>query len=168
MTEERYKKLHDYFAKHPNMAKAINLCCSILTAAVYVIFIGVLVFLLINKEYKKAYEIVLVSGVGFLACTILRNVINNPRPYDVYPYPPVIKRDKKGCSFPSRHVFSIAIIAVCAMTVNVNLGTMLIIMTFFLGTTRVLGGVHFVKDVFAGAGIAFLWGIIGFSVLAFV
>ena len=54
------------------------------------------------------------------------------------------------------------------MTVNVNLGIMLIIMTFFLGTTRVLGGVHFVKDVFAGAGLAFLWGIIGFSILSLI
>ena len=168
MTEERYAKLHKYFTEHKGMAKALNYVCGGLTLAVYVFFITMLVVLVVNKQYKLAYEIVLVCAVGFCACTVLRKVIDTPRPYDLYPYPPTIKRNKKGCSFPSRHVFSIAIIATCAMRLNPICGIILIALTVLLAATRVIGGVHFVKDVFAGAGLAFLWGIIGFSILSLI
>lgn len=168
MTEERYAKLHQYFSTHKGMTKALNIVCGGLTLAVYVFFVALLVILVVKKEYKMAYEIVLVCSVGLVGCTVLRKVINNPRPYDLYPYPPTIKRNKKGCSFPSRHVFSIAIIAVAAMRFNSVCGIVLVGLTVILAVTRVLGGVHFVKDVFAGAGLAFLWGIIGFTILSFV
>lgn len=168
MTEERYAKLHIYFEEHKGMARALNILCAGLTALVYVFFISMLVVFVIRGEYKVAYEVVLVSAVGLLGCTVLRKIIDNPRPYDVYPYPPTIPRNKKGCSFPSRHVFSIAIIAVSAMRLNTTCGIVLVILTVILAATRVIGGVHFVKDVFAGAGVAFLWGIIGFSILSLI
>lgn len=168
MTEERYKKLHDYFEEHKGMAKALAFLCAGLTAAVYIFFIAMLFIFIVRGEYKTAYEVVLVCAVGFGGCTVLRRAINSPRPYDVYPYPPTISRNKKGCSFPSRHVFSIAIIAVSAMRLNTTCGIVMVFLTVILAATRVIGGVHFVKDVFAGAGIAYLWGIIGFSILSLI
>lgn len=168
MTEERYAKLHNYFEGHKGMAKALNFMCIGLTVAVYIFFITMLVIFIVRREYRVAYEVVLVCAVGFAGCTVLRKVIDSPRPYDLYPYPPTISRNKKGCSFPSRHVFSIAIIAVSAMRLNTTCGVVMVFLTIILAATRVIGGVHFVKDVFAGAGIAYLWGIIGFSILSLI
>jgi len=168
MTEERYEKLHLFFSEHKGLAKALNILCGSLTLAVYVFFLAMIIIFIVRGEYKTAYEVVLVCAVGFIGCTVLRKVINTPRPYDIYPYPPTINRTKKGCSFPSRHVFSIAIIAASAMRLNPMCGVVLICLTVLLAATRVIGGVHFVKDVFAGAGIAFLWAIIGFSILSMI
>lgn len=40
-------------------------------------------------------------------------------------------------------------------------GVIMLVLAFLMGVVSVLGGVHFVKDVLAGAGIGVLIGIIG-------
>lgn len=45
--------------------------------------------------------------------------------------------------------------------VNPAAGVIMLVLAFLMGVVSVLGGVHFVKDVFAGAGIGMLIGIIG-------
>ena len=71
----------------------------------------------------------------------------------------------KGNSFPSRHVFSIYIIAMAAWYVCLPLGVILCVAGVFLAAARVIGRVHFVKDVVAGALIAVGCGILSFWVI---
>ena len=78
---------------------------------------------------------------------------------------PLIPKDTKGNSFPSRHVFSIYIIAMAAWYVCPPLGVILCVAGVFLAAARVIGRVHFVKDVVAGALIAVGCGILSFWVI---
>ena len=51
------------------------------------------------------------SGSVFVGLSVVRKIINAPRPYEKFDMPPVLEKDTKGKSFPSRHVFSVFIIA---------------------------------------------------------
>ena len=83
----------------------------------------------------------------------LREKINAKRPYELYGFKPLIKKDTNGLSFPSRHVFSIFVIGGSIWVINKILGTIILIMGLFLAIIRVIMGVHFPKDVIAGAVI---------------
>ena len=72
----------------------------------------------------------------------------------------LIKKDKKGQSFPSRHVFSIFLIATLWFCFWKPVGIFLFIAGVFLAIVRVIGGVHFVTDVCAGALLGVLAGLI--------
>lgn len=52
---------------------------------------------------------------------------------------PLIPKDTKGNSFPSRHVFSIYIIAMAAWYVCPPLGVILCVAGVFLAAARVIG-----------------------------
>lgn len=108
-----------------------------------------------------------VPAISFVLVSLLRRCINAPRPYEVFNAQPVIAKDTLGKSFPSRHTFSIFIIgmtfyACCPLTWS---GPAILALGCVLGAIRVLAGVHFPRDVIAGALAGILCGIVGFWIL---
>ena len=51
------------------------------------------------------------AGVAFAAVTLFRKAVNAPRPYETLGIDPLIEKDTAGRSFPSRHTFSLFMIA---------------------------------------------------------
>lgn len=94
--------------------------------------------------------LVLVPGISFAVLSVIRRGINEKRPYEDWPIEPLIPKNKKGSSMPSRHVFSAAIIAMCGLRVNAVIGGIGLILTVLVAAIRVLGGVHYPKDVAVG------------------
>lgn len=66
---------------------------------------------------------------------------------------------------PSRHVFSITIIAMCWLYIYQPIGIVLLILTIILAAVRVIAGVHFIRDVIAGIAVGILCGFIGLWIL---
>jgi membrane-associated phospholipid phosphatase len=66
---------------------------------------------------------------------------------------------------PSRHTASITIIAFAWLYVSVPFGIVMFIFSLLMGILRLLGGVHFVKDVCAAYLIAAFAGILGFFII---
>ena len=100
--------------------------------------------------------------VPFVIVTLVRKRINAPRPYELYDFYEVKPKNKYGCSYPSRHVFSAFVIATLAYGVySPILGIPLFILGIALALSRVLLGIHFTRDVVAGALIGIISGLIG-------
>ena len=59
---------------------------------------------------------------------------------------------------PSRHVFSSTIIAMSALSLSPWFGFILLFLTALLALVRVLGGVHYPKDVLVGYACGLLVG----------
>lgn len=97
--------------------------------------------------------------------SLLRVLIDRPRPYEQPDFVPLIRREEKGKSFPSRHVFSAAVIAVTGAYIWPPLGILLGALAALLAATRVLGGVHHPADVIAGAAIGAAAGIVGYWII---
>ena len=68
---------------------------------------------------------------------------------------------------PSRHVFSAVMIALCVCLVQWWLGLILLVLALALAAIRVIGGVHYPRDVIVGALCGLLAGAILFSIISY-
>jgi membrane-associated phospholipid phosphatase len=150
-------------------AKTILILNSVLTKAVYALYPLLLVYLAVYHLTDKEPGFVpalLVPGISFVLVSIFRSWYDAPRPYEIPgAKPPLIKKDAPGKSFPSRHVFSIFVIAVTVFWVWPLPGILVGIAGAILSWCRVAGGVHFPRDVIGGALIGIGCGVLGYYVI---
>ena len=111
---------------------------------------------------KQIWMYFFVPASGFVILSFLRKKINAPRPYEVWEIVPLLDRDSPGKSMPSRHVFSATIISMACLHASLTMGMICLTLSAFLGLVRVLGGVHYPKDVVVGYICALSWGVIFF------
>ncbi len=161
MTREFYDRLAEPFEHDSRKRRRLLKLNKIITRSVYVVYLAMLIILAATRD-ERIVRVFFVPAVSFAAVTIFRKVCNAKRPYEVWDKPPLIPKDTRGNSFPSRHVFSIYIIAMAAGYVYAPLAVILATAGVFLASVRVIARVHFVKDVAAGAAIAIVLGWIGF------
>ena len=111
---------------------------------------------------KQVLIYVFIPASGFVILSFLRKKINAPRPYEEWTIKLLLDRDSPGQSMPSRHVFSATIISMACFHASLSLGVILLVFSAFLGVVRVLGGVHYPKDVVVAYICALVWGVIFF------
>lgn len=108
---------------------------------------------------------ILIPAISFILLSIVRHVINSPRPYEVYDIQPIINKKTAGHSCPSRHIFAIFLIATTVFYFYPIAGVLIGLTGAALALNRVLGGVHFVRDVVIGALSGIFCGVVGFYVI---
>ena len=135
------------------------------SVAVCVISFLAMLLCLFHTEPMQAVSLVLAAGVPFILVSIVRRLINAPRPYELYDFYTVMPKAKRGRSFPSRHVFSAFLIAGLAYMISVWLSLALVAVGISLAVARVFLGIHFVRDVIAGALIGVLSAALGILIL---
>ena len=156
---ERYRRWSAPFRK----TRVIPVTDKVLTAIVYVAY-PLSLWLAWQKGMPTLWRAVCVPALCLVLVSIVRRLINRPRPYERLSIYPLIEKDTKGRSFPSRHAFSVWMIAATAWWVLPPLGVALAVVGVLLCVIRVLGGVHDEWDVLAGALIGVLAGIVGYWV----
>ncbi|MBS5651429.1 phosphatase PAP2 family protein [bacterium 210917-DFI.7.65] len=160
MTSERYEKLVAPLRRHPRAVAALAGVNQALTALCYTVYPLLLLFLLGERD-ARFWRCLLVPAVSFAAVTLFRSACNAPRPYE-QGIDALLKKKRTGHSFPSRHVFSAVMIAVTAAYLLPALSVPLFVAAALLALIRVLGGIHYPRDVFCGALFALIAGGIGF------
>lgn len=158
MNLEQYTKIHNFFTRHSNAFSLLLIANRLLTACGFFLYPLLLLFLLLKREMHMLICFIVIPAFCFLTITVFRKVANKKRPYEKLPIQSLIKKDKKGQSFPSRHVFSIFLIATLWFCFWKPVGIFLFIAGIFLAIVRVIGGVHFINDVCAGAVLGILAG----------
>ena len=159
MTEKGYKKFIDFFDRHQKLKGAAIITQKSLEMLMYIVYpLFILHLFFTGNDFW--WKSLIVCGAGFLAVTFLRKRINAQRPYDKYGFEPTLKKDKKGCSFPSRHAFCAAIIAVNVGIIWLHAGIILGAIALLIAALRVILGVHFIRDVAFGVFCGVLIGLI--------
>ena len=164
MTQETYIKITEKIRATRYGEKIVVFINKLLTEIVYIAFFALLVNLALHRD-KDIIRIVLVTGISFVLVSVSRHFIDAERPYIKYNFAPLVQKEKKGESMPSRHVFSAFVIGVAFLYMNVALGIIMLIIGTLMAVTRVVVGVHFPRDVIAGAVIGILSGTIGFYLI---
>lgn len=162
MTEKMHHSIQEFFKSNSFMYKILKVSYKFLPAVVfasYILFIFVSAFIYGITDFTFL-KITLVPFCTFAIVSVFRQIFNAQRPYEKYNITPLIAKDKKGQSFPSRHVASGFIIAMSFLYVNMILGIIFLIISAIIAITRVLAGVHFIKDVIAGALFSVIMGYI--------
>ena len=163
MTKETYIKMTQPFRDHPEMAKGIHIANKLCTGLMYLSYPLLIIFMILQKD-MNVIRAVLVPGISFVLLSLFRKVINRPRPYEAFDVPSVIKKDTKGKSFPSRHVFSATIIAMTFLLVSPWpwLGVVFLGVSILLAIVRVISGVHFISDVSVGFIVGVVVALLGY------
>lgn len=159
MTKEQYEKWSFPFQKRESGAKILYIMDKTITGIVFLAYPALLVSFAAMQRYADLISYILVPAVSFLVVSLFRKIYSAPRPYETLDIIPLLKKMTKGKSFPSRHVFSIFMIAMTFLDWNMWFGIMFLILGVLMAYIRVVGGVHFPKDVAAGALLGILCGL---------
>lgn len=159
INRKAYIKTTDFFKNNKSANLTLKLLYKFLPGLVFAAYPVMLAYLLIWQR-QLFLKTLLVPACVFLLVTALRKLINEPRPYEKYGIPSVFGKTTKGQSMPSRHTASAFIIAMAMLNINFCIGTTALCIAGFIALSRILAGVHFIRDVAVGAGISILCGII--------
>ncbi|MBR4026194.1 MAG: phosphatase PAP2 family protein [Lachnospiraceae bacterium] len=163
MKKETYIKMTQPFRNYPNMAKGLHILNQLCTGTMYISYPILLGYLFLQKD-NQFLKAIIVPAISFIVLSLGRKWINRKRPYETFDMSPVIPKDTKGNSFPSRHVFSATMIAMTFLVVSPWkwLGVLFFFVSCLLAVVRVVSGVHYISDVLAGIVFAIVCSIIGF------
>lgn len=169
MTKETYEKLTGAMRRNAKLTRLLNILNKVLTYLIFAAYPAMLVYLLI-KDRERLPMAIAVPAVSFVLLSVFRRAVNFPRPYEVFEMPPVIPKKTKGKSFPSRHVFCVAIIGITALYALPKLpviGIIMIVTAVLMAVLRVCSGVHFPRDVIVGFLCGIVMGAVGYAVTWF-
>lgn len=150
--EQRYEQWAAPLRGRPGVVRALNIVNHGIVVVFYAAYALLLGWACVSDPWKLA-PLVGVTAVGFAAVSFFRKRFNAPRPYECCAIAPLIARDGAGKSFPSRHAFSAFAIAASWFAASAPVAVVLLVAAVVLAVCRVLGGVHFPRDVVAGAFI---------------
>lgn len=153
---EWYTKITENL-RTPEKIHCIQVLDKVLTGTMYAVYPALLVYVYLYHKVLLVREIS-IPAVSFLLVSLFRKLYNRPRPYESGIIP-LITKDTKGQSMPSRHIFSSAVISMGVLAVNVPLGGICWMITILNAVVRVIGGVHYPSDVTAGILTGFLAGL---------
>ena len=159
--------INHYLKQNIHLSIPLALILVGLTKVFYLSFAFQIITMVI-MDWTKGILLALLSAIGFTLLTIIRDQINAPRPYEVLHISPVMPKDTKGHSFPSRHTFSSVLISgnwIIIYMVQPSLWIMVMIiihlvMTIYIMISRVVLTLHFPKDIVAGLVSGILWVIL--------
>lgn len=158
---EYYERISQPFMR---LARPLAIVDKALVYAFVAIFVALVTFLFVTQD-PRAVRVVLTCAISFAFCTILRFVLNKPRPYDEFAIHPLVRKDVHGLSFPSRHVFSAAVISASLAYVNAPLGIAAYVLVALIAAVRVIGGVHYSRDVVAGIVLGTACALVGYLLI---
>lgn len=105
------------------------------------------------------HSIILGFLVRYLILSIIEYFIPRNRPFMVYGFDPLIPREPSP-SFPSAHAAFFFLISTIIFFKNKKLGFFLYFSSFLISLSRIYTGVHWPSDVFTGALIGVIVGLI--------
>lgn len=115
---------------------------------------------------------IVVPAFVLIAVSLLRAHLNRPRPYEEHDITPLLARDlvkqqKHGKSLPSRHMSCAVIIALlfCLSWPGVATVVVQVLLCAGIAFTRVVGGVHYPRDIIAAIVLALVCGAVGFALI---
>lgn len=135
------------------------------TYLIAALYLGAGAYLVLARD-ARVWRFALVPAATFVLVTILRKVINRPRPYDALSFEPVGKAERgKGKSMPSRHTASAAAIALAFAYAFPH--PAVIVLCAALGAlvafSRVAKGAHYPSDVLAALAFSAICALVGYG-----
>ncbi|MBC5787908.1 phosphatase PAP2 family protein [Clostridium facile] len=145
--------------KSPSYRFLLILLCKFSPIGIAVIYLGLGILLAFQRDIR-IWCYLISPMLCLLVVKGLRIFIQRKRPFEKYQFKPVIGHDT-GCSFPSKHAASAAVICVACWYIHFPLGVFIAVLAFLAGATRILTGIHYISDVVSGWGLGCSIGLLG-------
>lgn len=159
MNEQQYRAVTDWARRSPSRLRLITALCRLLPVTLFVLYglssLYLLFYFFSGHFSARLLAFWIVPGLGFVSVSILRKRINAPRPYECFSFTPLLSHHT-GKSFPSRHtacafLISLSFLWLSGMGIFPSaLAWLSLIFALLTGLSRLVAGLHFVRDVLAG------------------
>lgn len=159
-----YRRISESF-RSDIAVEAINVMDRALVALVALAYFAAIIMLVVTGEILRALRVIAVPALTFALVTYLRNRWNSSRPYEDFDIDPIIPKSEQGRSMPSRHVSSAVIIACALAWLHMDWGVLAFAASAVVAFTRIVGGVHYPRDVAVAVAISLVCGILGFVII---
>ncbi len=152
-----------FVSEHKNIKKATIFLDKFAPAVVTWCFYAILACLALNIDIRAVYFLA-IPWFSFFCVSAVRNKLNFKRPFEELGFEPLLPHSP-GRAFPSRHAASSAVITMAVFYIFPAAGIFLAFVSVVVCLTRVLTGVHYVRDVVVGAAVGALMGYFGFFII---
>jgi membrane-associated phospholipid phosphatase len=135
----------------------------------FALTIALVLFLKVN--HLLAYELTFGILTLWLVVELMKVVFHRTRPYLNLKSIRIVGSRASGHSFPSGHTsqsFFIATFALHYLNLNVYVSSVLYVIAFLVGVTRIYVGMHYPRDVLGGAILGTFWGLFGVIVNQYI
>ena len=160
--EKILKRIND----DPAIKRLLRGVCALAVILAAVAYAAVVALGFIS-DWKLGVKLIVITAVPFITVSVVRRIINAPRPYEIYDFYETPPKRKTGRSFPSRHVFSSVAVGTVICFFEPWLGIIIISTGLAMGVCRVLLGIHFIRDAVAGAIIGAVSSVIGMLIILY-
>lgn len=136
-----------------------------------IVTVGIALFFYFAVNHLLAYEFVLGTLTLWLIVESIKVLVRRPRPFMGLTDVRVVGSRARGKSFPSGHTsqaFFIATLVAQHFHAGPLAAVGLYFLAGFVGVTRMYLGMHYPRDVLAGAILGFVWATIGMSAIGFL
>ena len=158
--EELYISINKFMRSHERFSFFISRAQKLISIFVFLSYPLFLVWCFFNHR-EMLLKVVAIPLISFLAVSVFRYLLGVQRPYEKFDIVPLIEKSTKNKSFPSRHVFSIFMIAETYLYATTDpFALPFYALGLFLAVSRVLLGVHYILDVFVGMMVALCCGVL--------
>lgn len=104
MIAEQYRTVIGWFNGTASRQKALRLVSRGAVVLVYLLYLGMLAWLAWHRM-GQLWPALVVPASAFVVGTLVRKLIDRPRPYTALGFTPLFPKDKTGQSMPSATVF---------------------------------------------------------------
>ena len=169
-TEMRQSLLIGMYKKTYSHPRLVKILCYLghLSVAIVAFSFCLALYRAFLVGIAEGVGVAIAAAIPFLAVSVLRKLLNFPRPYEVYDFSEfgaLTPKAKHGQSFPSRHVLSAFLIGVLVFPYAPFLSVISLFLGVIISVCRVIWGIHFPKDVITGALIGVASGVVGILIL---
>jgi membrane-associated phospholipid phosphatase len=129
-------------------------------------FLAAFLFFLLNYR-ALPFEIIIGTLTLWLLVETTKAIADRERPFLALEDTRVIGWREKGDSFPSGHtsqMFFMATLLILHFHLSLEVSVALYVVAAFVGFTRIYVGAHYPRDVFGGAVLGSIWGILAILV----
>ena len=133
---------------------------SLLVSYVFIyifIVLAIIIPVLIRRDFIYSVLTFLTAGFTWVAVYVIKHIFTIPRPFITLDLTPLFL--ETGFSFPSSHVAVISALTVLVWKVNRKLGIIFAVFSVLVAISRMIIGVHYPLDVFAGGCLGVLIGL---------
>ena len=162
MNAEQYRAVIGWFNARPAAKKALRLVSRSAVALVYLLYLGMLAWLAWHRM-GQLWPALVVPASAFVVGTLVRKLIDRPRPYTALGFTTRFPKGKAGQSMPRRRCVAAAAIAGTAWYVLPPLGAVLAVLGVLIAISRVVTGVHYISDVLAGLAFGGVFAVLGWN-----
>ncbi len=159
-----YRKNAAFFHARPKGKNALlffNRFAPYLFVLAYAALLG---YAVVTLSPKEVAFLLFTPAAALLSVSVLRLVIDRPRPYseEGANVTPLQVKKRGSSSFPSRHLASAAVLSVCFFPYFPLVGALGILLSVGLGYARFAVGWHYPSDLLAGFFLGLGWGALLF------